>query len=335
MSRKWPSRERLLDMAADFQVACVMGAAAELDLWTAIGRDRLSAQQVAERLGADPRATAMLLDAVAALNVLDKQDSLYRVPISLRPLLSSTSPQSVLPMVWHRMNILRGWAQLAWVVKSGRPAERVASLRGAEADRAAFMAAMHTVSVSIADDLVAQLMPLEFEHLLDVGGASGTWTLAFLRAVPGAIATIFDLPDAIQQAQARLAESGLGDRIRLAPGDFYTDELPPGTDFAWVSAIAHQHDRPRNRELFRKVFAALRPGGRIAVRDIVMEPSRTRPTEGALFAINMLVNTETGGTFTFEEFAEDLQSAGFTEPELRIKTEDMRSVVMARKPLAN
>lgn len=334
MSRKWPSRQRLLDMAADFQVACVIGAAAELDLWTTIGRDRLSTQQVAERLGADPRATAMLLDAVAALNVLDKQDDLYRVPVSLRPLLSSTSPQSVLPMVWHRMNILRGWAQLASVVKLGRPAERVASLRGAEADRAAFIAAMHTVSITIADDLVTQLMPLEFEHLLDVGGASGTWTLAFLRAVPTAKAIIFDLPDAIQQAQARLAESESGDRIRLVPGDFYADELPAGADFAWVSAIAHQHDRAHNRDLFRKVFAALRPGGRIAVRDMVMEPSRTRPTEGALFAINMLVNTETGGTFTFEEFAEDLQSAGFVEPELRIKTEDMRSVVMARKPFA-
>jgi hypothetical protein len=82
------------------------------------------------------------------------------------------------------------------------------------------------------------------------------------------------------------------------------------------------------------VFAALRPGGRIAIRDIVMEPGRTQPLDGALFAINMLVNTDTGGTFTFEEFAEDLRAAGFVDPVLRIKDEGMNSVVEATKPPA-
>jgi SAM-dependent methyltransferase len=191
---------------------------------------------------------------------------------------------------------------------------------------------MHAISAPLADDLVARLGPPQFQHLLDVGGASGTWTLAFLRAVPGARATIFDLPDAIAQARERLSGSKLADRVALVAGDFYTDELPGGVDFAWLSAIAHQHSRRHNRELFAKVHAALVPGGRIALRDVVMEPCRTRPPEGALFAINMLVNTESGGTFTFEEFAADLHSAGFTDPLLRIKDERMNSVVEARKP---
>ncbi len=70
----------------------------------------------------------------------------------------------------------------------------------------------------------------------------------------------------------------------------------------------------------------------VAIRDIVMEPCRTRPLVGAMFAINMLANTETGGTFTFAEFAEDLQAAGFIEPVLQIKDDRMSSVVEARKP---
>ena len=81
-----------------------------------------------------------------------------------------------------------------------------------------------------------------------------------------------------------------------------------------------------------ELFKALEPQGRIAVRDIVMEPCRTRPRDGALFAINMLVNTESGGTFTFEEFAEDLQAAGFVNPRLATGGETMNSVVMADKP---
>jgi trans-aconitate methyltransferase len=191
---------------------------------------------------------------------------------------------------------------------------------------------MHSVSGPVADDLVAQLEPLSFHHLLDVGGASGTWTLAFLRAVPDATATIFDLPDAIQQARERLAGTEFVDRVTLTAGDFYVDDLPGGADFAWVSAICHQHSRRHNRDLFVKVWRALVPGGRIAIRDIVMAPGRTEPLDGALFAINMLVNTDSGGTFTFEEYAEDLTASGFQSPRLLIEHEAMNSVVEAVRP---
>ena len=332
MDRERPDRDKILEMSGGFMAACVLGAAAELDLFTLLGEQPMSAEQVAKRLEADLRATGMLLDAVAALDLLEKGNGRYSVPAEVRPLLTEGDPQTTLPMIRHRMNIHRHWAQLAWVTKTGTPPSRKASIRGAEADRAAFVAAMHTVSGPIADELVARLGPLKFKHLLDVGGASGTWTKALLRAVAGATATLFDLPDAIEQARQRLAGTEFAGRVDLVAGDFYVDDLPHGADFAWVSAIAHQHSRQKNRELFAKVHAALAPGGQIAVRDVVMEPCRTRPVAGALFAINMLVNTDSGGTFTFDEFAEDLQSAGFAGAELRIKSDAMSSVVLATKP---
>ncbi|NUQ62151.1 MAG: methyltransferase domain-containing protein [Pirellulales bacterium] len=315
--------------------ACVLGAAAELDVFTVLGEESLAAEEIARRLRSDLRATRMLLDAVTALELLDKRSNRYSVPPELRPLLTSRSPETVLPMVLHRMNILRGWSQLAWVAKAGIPAPRQASIRGPAADREAFVAAMHTVSAPNAGPLVAKLQPLDFKHFLDVGGASGTWTMAFLKAVPGSTAAIFDLPDAIQQARDRFAPTEFAARVTFVPGDFYVDPLPAGADFAWLSAIIHQHSRRHNRELFAKVFEALQPGGRIAIRDIVMEPDRAHPVEGTLFAINMLVNTDEGGTFTFEEIAEDLQAAGFVEPELRVKSDDMNAVVMAKKPAGN
>jgi len=332
MSPQRPDRRQILELTASFMPACVVGAAAELDVFRVTADRPLSAAEAAERLRADLRATTILLDAVAAMGLLEKQDGRYTVPAELRPLLVEGSPDSILPMLRHRMNCLRGWAQLAWVTRAGFPGPRVSSIRGPAADRAAFVAAMHSASGPVADDLVARLGPPPFEHLLDVGGASGTWTLALLRAVPGARATIFDLPDAIEQARARLAGTEFEPRVSLAPGDYDTDDLPAGADFAWLSAICHQHDRQHNRALLAKVFAALVPGGRIAVRDVVMETCRTRPLRGAMFADNMLINTETGGTFTFQELAEDLQSAGFVEPDLRIQDEAMNSVVTARKP---
>jgi SAM-dependent methyltransferase len=331
MKEARPDGQQILDMAAGFQAACVLGAAAELDVFTILSRQAMSAEELADLLDWDRRATAILLDAVAALDLLQKQDGRYAVADQLRPWLVDGSPQSVLPMIWHRMNVLRGWSQLAWVTKAGIPCPRPVSIRGAAADRAAFIAAMHAVSAPMADELVARLGPPRFRHLLDVGGASGTWTLAFLRAAADSQATIFDLPQAIAQAQERIAGSEFADRVALVAGDFYRDDLPAGADFAWVSAIVHQHSRRHNRDLFAKVYAALQPGGQIAVRDVVMEPCRTQPVAGALFAINMLVNTDSGGTYTFEELAEDLRAAGFCDPQLRLKGQTMDSVVVARR----
>jgi SAM-dependent methyltransferase len=332
MSKPRPNGQQILDLMNGFRTACVIGAAAELDVWTVLGERSLTAAQLAERLGCDPRAVAMLLDALAALDLLEKRQEQYSVPPELRSWLIESDLESVLPMLRHLANLIRGWSQLAWTVKGGVPAPRQTSIRGAADDRASFIAAMHSISGPMADELVAQLGPPKLRHLLDVGGASGTWTLAFLRALPGATATIFDLPDAIEQARHRLAGTEFESRVTLVAGDFYLDHLPSGADFAWVSAICHQHSRRHNRDLFNKVYKALTPGGRIAIRDMVMEPDHVHPREGALFAINMLVNTDSGGTFTLAEYAADLQAAGFENPQLVVKHDAMNSVVMASKP---
>ena len=332
MSETLPNRQQILDAINGFRPACIIGAAAELDLWTVLAEKSRTAEELAGRLGLDLRALTMLLDAAVAMDLLEKRDGRYSVPKELRDWLTADGRDTILPMLHHATNIMRSWAQLAPIVKQGTPMPRQPSIRGAEADRAAFIAAMHSVSGPMADGLVAQVGPPKFRHLLDVGGASGTWTLAFLRAVPTATATIFDLPDAIEQARQRLAGSPLASRVTLAAGDFYTDDLPRGADYAWVSAICHQHSREHNRQLFGKVHKALTPGSRIAIRDIVMEDDRTHPREGALFAINMLVNTETGGTFTFEEYVEDLEAAGFENPQLVVKHEAMNAVVVADRP---
>jgi predicted O-methyltransferase YrrM len=183
----------------------------------------------------------------------------------------------------------------------------------------------------VAAQVVAELAPLNFRHLLDIGGASGTWTIAFLRAVPEACATLFDLPDVIPMAKRRIAEAGLTDRVKFAGGDFYTDDLPASADFAWLGAITHQNSRQQNRQLFAKIYAALDKGGAVVLRDVVMDPSRTRPEAGAMFAINMLVATKGGGTYTFEEYQLDLADAGFADVTLLRQNAFMNSLIRALK----
>ena len=165
--------------------------------------------------------------------------------------------------------------------------------------------------------------------MLDIGGGPGTWTIAFLRAAPEAGATLFDLPAAVSIAKKNFAEAGLADRVTLVEGNFYTDALPEGADLAWLGAICHQNSRQQNRDLFANVHDALVDNGTLVIRDVIMEPCHTSPVGGALFAVNMLVGIEAGGTYTFDEYREDLCAAGFARVELIHRDELMNSLIHA------
>jgi hypothetical protein len=155
--------------------------------------------------------------------------------------------------------------------------------------------------------------------------------MAFLQAAHEMKATLFDLPPVIEMARERLSDAGMLDRVNLIAGDYYKDELPSGHDLALLSAIIHQNSLEQNLILYKKIFGALDSGGRIVIRDHVMEPDRTRPVSGAVFAINMLVNTPGGGTYTFDEIKEALNEAGFTAVN-QIQAKGMFALVEAFKP---
>ena len=331
MPRQWTAQE-LSSLAREFQPACLLLAGAELDVFGTLAAGAMTAGQLAERLQTDPPATAVLLDALAATGLLVKEAGRYGLAGGVGDVLAAGAETSRLPMMRHLANCLRSWAQLARVVKTGRPADCPPSVRGEAADLEAFVEAMGVASRAAAPEVVSDIGPPAFRHLLDVGAGPGTWTIAFLRAAPDATATLYDVPGAMPVARRHLAEAGLLDRVDLVAGDFYADEaLPAGADLAWVSAIVHQNTRPQNRELFAKVHAALASGGRILLRDVVMDASRTSPAAGAMFAVHMLVRSG-GGTFTFEELRADLLAAGFTDPKLLRRNAGMSSVVQATRP---
>ena len=330
MPRNW-TEDEILDIAKGYQKATLLFAAADLDLFSTLNKKPMTAEALSAELDTDYRATSVLLDALVAMALLTKQNTKYSVTPAAADLLCETKTQSILPMVRHHANCLRRWVQLPQITKAGNPAESSPSIRGQAADNAAFIGAMENVSRPVADQIIEKLQPLSFRHLLDIGAASGTWTIAFLNALPKASATLFDLPDVIPMAKKHIARAQLSDRVKFVPGDFYSDDLPPGADFAWLSAIAHQNSRSQNRDLFAKIYRALKPQGTLVMRDIVMEESRTQPPAGALFAINMLVATQGGGTCTFEEYRSDLLNAGFKNITLIAPDEFMNSLIHAEK----
>jgi SAM-dependent methyltransferase len=331
MSQRW-NAEEILNLVRAFQPACILTAAAELDIFSVLCGRSMTAKSLAGKLNSDIRATTILLDALAALELLVKKGSAYRVPAEVAEILSEAGPRNILPAVRHLGNCLRRWTQLARVTQTGKPADRHPSIRGEAADLAAFIGAMDNFSAPLVCQVLDCLGPLTFRHLLDIGGGPGTWTIAFLCAAAGARATLFDLPEVIPLARQRIADAGLSDRVNLVAGDYNTDDLPASADFAWLSSVAHQNSRQQNRALFAKIYAALQVNGVLVIRDVVMDESRTQPTTGALFAVNMLVGTEAGGTYTFDEFQKDLCNAGFSKIALIHHDGYMHYLMQAVKP---
>ncbi len=329
MGKSW-SAEEILEMVRAFQPACVLAAAAELDIFSALAAHPMTAKSLSAELGADLRATTILLDALTSLRFLKKSADKYSVPLDVARMLTEESPNNILPAIRHQANGLRRWSRLARITQTGKPARCNPSIRGRAADEAAFIGAMDNFSSPFADSIVKRLKP-KFEHLLDIGGASGTWTIAFLRAVPKAKVTLFDLPTVIPLARRRIAKAGLSEQVTFVAGDYYRDELPVGADFAWLSAIAHQNSREQNRALFAKIYSSLQDSGVLVIRDVVMDSSRTSPVAGAMFAVTMLVATEAGGTYTFDEFRDDLTSAGFTKVKLLHRDQFMNSLIHTTK----
>jgi len=330
MTRKWTTEEVIAVMRG-FQPACMLLTAADLNVFTILETKSMSAKAVADKLEADTRAITIFLDALAAMELLAKRNKEYSVSSEVAELLTEDGNKSILPAIRHQANCLRRWVQLPQVIKTGRPAERLLSMHSEAEDIAAFIGAMDNFSAPLAADVIRKLGTLNFCRLLDVGGASGSWTIEFLRAVPEAKATLFDLPEVIGLAKKRIAKAGLTEQVEFVEGDFYKDELPKGADFIWLSAIAHQNSRRQNQKLFAKLYSVLEKGGMLVLRDVVMDESRTNPEAGALFAINMLVATEGGGTYTFKEFRTDLLSSGFANVTLIRQDEFMNSLISATK----
>lgn len=312
MSNKWSwSPEQILETARSFQVSRLILTAAELDLFGLLEKEPRSSREVAQSLGLDLRATTIFLDALAGLGLLEKGDLGYSVPKSLGPILSGGSKESVLPLLRHMATLWKRWGALNEVLKTGMPTQSGSWEERSPEEREAFIGAMHVIGRQMAPTITNSVSLERVKRLLDVGGASGTYTIAFLEKSKDLRVTLLDLPSVIPMARNRLQKKGLLDRVDLVAADFEQDPLPPGHDMVFLSAIVHQNDRAQNRKLFAKAREALNQGGRILIRDHVMDPSRTQPPAGALFAVNMLVSTRGGTTYTFQELQEDLVSAGF------------------------
>jgi predicted O-methyltransferase YrrM/predicted transcriptional regulator len=323
--------EAIMAETRSFMKSRVILTAAELDFFTFLDKKPATAKEIAKERGLDVRAATRVLDCLIALGLLQKNSDQYQ-NTEMGAYFSAHHPETVLPVIMHWNHLWTSWSELTDIVKKGTDKESSAGVRFSDTEMKAFVGAMHVIAHSLSREIadVYDLKP--YKRLLDIGGASGTYTTAFLKKNPRMKAIIFELEDVIPMAQERLKAEGLLKRTELIAGDFYLDELPKGCDLALLSAIIHQNSDKDNLHLYERVFRALEPGGTVLIRDHVMDESRTNPPAGTLFAINMLVNTRDGDTYTFQEIKKTLEKAGFADVKLIRTGEKMDCLVEAKKP---
>jgi SAM-dependent methyltransferase len=318
------------ELAMNFQSSRVLLTAVELRVFSLINDGGLTSADVAGRAGSHPRATDRLLNALCAMRLLVKRDGRYWNTPEARRYLDDRSPEFAAGLA-HTSSMWNGWSGLTDAVREGRPALRAAINERGGAWLKPFIAAMHYRAAHQAPEAAALVGLDGVGRVLDVGGGSGAFAMAFAAKAPGLVAVVFDLPNVLPLTRGYIEEAGLSSRVTTAAGDYLADPLPKGFDLVFLSAVIHSNSPEQNASLLASCAAVLNPGGRVAVVDWVMDDDRVTPAVGAFFALNMLVATDGGDTFTEGEIRGWMNAAGLA-PGPRIDTGSGTSIVIGLGP---
>ena len=327
-----PAQYNMLSNVRSFMKSRVILTAAELDLFTKLDQNSISAKNLAAMLNLNERALTRILDCLITFELLKKQKNRYQTT-EKGASLSSRHPHSLLPSVQHSLRAWKNWNHLTAAIKEGtNPLLQQLSNKSASAEETkAFIGSMHIGAQRIASKISNKYDARSFKRLLDIGAGSGAYTIAFLQKNPQLQCVIYDLAGVIAIAEEKIRKVQLQNRVTFVAGDYNKDKLPKGCDLALLSAIIHQNSPQQNLSLFQKIYDSLEIGGRLLIRDHIMDTNRTSPPMGALFALNMLVSTAGGDTYTFAEIQDNLKIAGFEKVEMLMQGERMDCLVEARK----
>jgi precorrin-6B methylase 2 len=302
------SLEDLMNRIRAFQDSRALLTAIELDLFSAVGLGATAAE-IAKRLRTDERGTEMLMNALVALGILRKKDNVFRNTALAAQYLTEGSPENLRLAMMHTAYLWHSWSTLTQCVRTGSSQER-----GGERDQPwieAFIAAMDRNVMQRAPLVLNAIDISGVKRMLDVGGGSGGYSIAFAKASSKLHAEVLDLPAVLPLTEQYIEKSGLSERVKTRTGDLQHDEFGHDYDLIFVSAICHMLGRAENQDLFRRCFTALALGGRIVVQDFILESDKTAPRQAALFTLNWLVVTRNGNNYSADEYSTWLGLAGF------------------------
>ena len=328
--RKTELTKTLGQLRSAFWDSRVLLTAVELDVFAALANGPADAAAVAARIGGAPRATERLLDALVVLGIVERDGDRFALDAPAHALLVPGGPE-YMGGLRHAAHLWSSWSTLTDAVRAGTAVKGHLEGPDREARTEAFIAAMHAGGSARATEVVGRLDLGGVRRVLDIGGASGAYAMEFVRQGEGLDATVFDLPTVLPLTRRYVEEAGFAGTVHTLAGDYLVDDFGAGWDLIFVSNIVHINAPDENVDLIRRAAAALAPGGRVVIQDFVPDDDRSGPRLAVLFALNMLVNTTAGDTYTCAEIRGWTDAAGLTwlEP---VETTVPSTLVIAQRP---
>jgi len=328
--------ERLMKFSFAYAPPLIISAGVNNKVFDALENTGKTAAEVAKETGASQRGLRILMNALVGLDLLKKdRKGTYSLTSESAAFLISNKPGThagtfglITPELISR------WLRLTDIVRQGRPVVPVNH---------------ETEGTEFFSQLVENIIPMSYpaakklgEHLklektkndfrvLDLAAGSGIWGIALAQASPRVRVSAVDWAGMIPTTKRITQKFGVADRFNYVPGDILETDFGNHYDLAILGHILHSEGEERGRKLVKKTFRALRSGGVIAIAEWLVNDDRTEPTHGLMFAVQMLVNTEHGDTFSFNEIRSWLQDAGF-ENARKVKAPGPSPLVLATKP---
>jgi ubiquinone/menaquinone biosynthesis C-methylase UbiE len=313
------STQPILEAAYGFAVTRVLTTAVELDIFTSIARGQATLEDLARASSCSARGLAMLLNALTALNYLEINSGRYSLP-PVSTYLTKTNPHYIGGyLLFNTAASWSAWAQLSEVVRSGKPVRR--PVQGEDSDPEFFSQLVQSLYELNADAATAAASalgkdePEKAREVLDVGAGSAVWSLALARYDQQTLVTVIDLPEVIDGVTRPFVDrEGVSNRFTFRPGNLREMDLGEKSfDTVILGHICHGEGTEGTEDLIKRAYRALRPGGQILIAEIIPDDDRRGPLLPLLFAIHMLVLTDTGNAFTLAEYRDWLLNAGFVD----------------------
>ncbi len=334
--KKQVTPERLMELSFAYAPPLIISAAAANKVFDKLENGAKTADEIAKKTAASPRALRILMNALVGLDLLkkDRRGRYSLTPESAAFLISEKPGTHAGFFGTIAPQLISRWLRLTDIVREGRPAVSVNQ---------------ETEGTEFFSQLVENIIPMSYpaaqklgDHLkiaktkkeirvLDLAAGSGIWGIALAQKSPHVRVSAVDWAGMIPTTKQITEKYSVRDRFNFVEGDLAEANFGTGYDVAILGHILHSEGEKRSRELLKKTFSALKSGGVIAIAEWLVNDQRTEPLHALMFAVQMLVNTEKGDTFSFNEIKRWLEEAGFKKVR-KLEAPGPSPLILATKP---
>ena len=320
--------EGLLKLSGSYWMTCALHAGVKLDIFSHLENGPFTPEEVAAKIQGDSRAVGMLLNALSAMRLVQREGGGYANTDAAGELLVKNAPGYIGHMIKHHHFLMPSWSQLDRSVLSGKP-NREGSTFGDDEKRESFLMGMFTLASGIAPGLAESLDLSGRRHLLDLGGGPGTYAIHFCRQNPDLRATVYDLPTTRPFAEKTIERFGMASRIDFMEGDYLMDIIEGSFDVIWMSQVLHAEGAGDCLRLLNKAVSAAAADALVLIHEFILDDTKDSPLFPALFSLNMLLGTAHGQSYSEGRIREFMEGAGLTDIERLPFTGPNDSAIMA------